>query len=31
MIALVVIAVWFPLSVGLALILGRVMRERDRH
>ena len=31
MIALVVIAVWLPLSVGLALILGRVVRERDRH
>lgn len=31
MTALVVIAVWVPLSVGLALILGRVIRERDRH
>ena len=31
MIALVVIAVWIPLSVVLALVLGRVMRERDRH
>ena len=31
MLALVVIAVWIPLSVGLALVLGRVMRERDRH
>ena len=30
-VALVVIAVWLPLSVGLALILGRVVRERDRH
>jgi len=29
--ALVVIAVWIPLSVVLALILGRVIRERDRH
>lgn len=27
----VVIAVWIPCSVGLALVLGRVMRERDRH
>lgn len=31
MTALVVIAVWIPLSVCLALVLGRVMRERDRH
>ena len=31
MLALVVIAVWIPSSVGLALVLGRVMRERDRH
>lgn len=31
LIALVVIAVWIPSSVGLALVLGRVMRERDRH
>ena len=31
MIALVVIAVWIPLSFGLALVLGRIMRERDRH
>lgn len=31
MLALVVIAVWIPSSVGLALILGRVLRERDRH
>ena len=31
MTALVVIAVWIPLSFGLALVLGRVMRERDRH
>ena len=29
MIALVVIAVWIPLSVVLALVLGRVMRVRD--
>ena len=31
MLALIVIAVWIPLSVVLALVLGRVMRERDRH
>lgn len=31
LIALIVIAVWIPSSVGLALVLGRVMRERDRH
>ena len=30
MTALVVIAVWIPSSVGLALVLGRVMRVRDR-
>ena len=28
MIALVVIAVWIPSSVGLALVMGRVIRER---
>ena len=28
MLALTVIAVWIPLSFGLALVLGRVMRER---
>ena len=31
MLALVVIAVWIPLSVGLALVMGRIMRERDCH
>ena len=31
LIALTVTAVWIPSSVGLALVLGRVMRERDRH
>lgn len=31
LIGLVVIAVWIPLSVSLALVLGRVMRERERH
>ena len=31
MLALVVITVWIPLSLVLALVLGRVMRERDRH
>lgn len=28
---LITLAVWIPLSVVLALVLGRVMRERDRH
>ena len=27
MIALVVIAVWIPLSLGLALVLGRAIRD----
>lgn len=31
MTALIVIAVWIPSSVVLALVLGRVLRERDRH
>lgn len=31
LIALIVIAVWIPSSVVLALVLGRVIRERDRH
>ncbi len=29
MVALIVIAVWIPSSVGLALVLGRVIRRRD--
>ncbi len=29
--ALITLAVWIPLSVALALVLGRNMRERDRH
>lgn len=31
MLALITLAVWIPLSVVLALVLGRAMRERDRH
>lgn len=31
LIALIVIAVWIQLSAVLALVLGRVIRERDRH
>lgn len=31
MLALITLAVWIPLSVVFALVLGRVMRERDRH
>ena len=31
MTALVVIAVWIPASAVLALVLGRAIRERDRH
>ena len=31
MVIALTLAVWIPLSVGLALVLGRVMRERDRH
>ena len=31
MLALITLAVWIPLSVVLALVLGLVIRERDRH
>lgn len=31
MLALITLAVWIPLSVVLALVLGRVMRARDAH
>ncbi len=29
MLALIVIAVWVPLSLGVAVVLGRVIRRRD--
>lgn len=31
LIALIILAAWVPLPAGLALVLGRVLRERDRH
>lgn len=31
MTSLIDVAVWLPLSLGVAIVLGRIIRERDRH